>query len=136
MNDGADASKAPFKVEEEGDVFAVLHNHACDDFYDGYNDGNLIYSAHHTFKQAKESVDKFETNIKPWSNGYIQVYDGVDWEPYITIVKMKFGDNAQREEYCTMVQISKNAIKKGKNGKKGMQGKDMNEEREREQNQK
>ena len=72
-------------------VFVVLHYTACDDYCYGYME--FLKSVHSSFEKAKESVDSFlEKNEKePLPNGYIQPYDGVGWEPFITIVQMKLG---------------------------------------------
>ena len=72
-------------------IFVVLHYTACDDYCYGYMES--LESVHSSFEKAKESVDSFlEKNEKePLPNGYIQPFDGVDWEPFITISQMKLG---------------------------------------------
>ena len=81
----------PYRMEEQGDIFIVFDHYECDDPYYGYNEHlRCVYSS---FEKAKESVDSFlEENER---------YDGVDGEPFLTIVQMKFGDSKQNELYNT-----------------------------------
>ena len=78
-------------MEEQGDVFIVFDHYECDDPYYGYNEYlRCVYSS---FEKAKESVDSFLEKNRP--------YDGVDGEPFITIVQMKLGYSKRNELYNT-----------------------------------
>lgn len=79
----------------EQEVFVVLNYYSCDDDYYGYNE--TLDSIYLTWEKAKASVDTFLASIKPWEK-----YDGVDYKPYITIVKMKFGDTHREQLYNTI----------------------------------
>ena len=84
----------PYRMEEQGDVFIVFDHYECDDPYYGYNEYlRCVYSS---FEKAKESVDSFLEKYKDHPS-----YDGVDGEPFLTIVQMKFGDSKQNELYNT-----------------------------------
>lgn len=79
-------------MEEQGDVFIVFDHYECDDPYYGYNEYlRCVYSS---FEKAKESVDSFleKEDVK---------YDGVDGEPFLTIVQMKLGYSKRNELYNT-----------------------------------
>ena len=95
VNGGADASQIPFKIQQEGDVFVVLHHEPDCDVHGGYYE-NLL-SVHRTFEQAKEFAG---TTLASWESGISKSYlDRYKEESYITIVKMKFGDTHQEELY-------------------------------------
>ena len=78
-------------MEEQQDVFAVLHYHACFDYYYGYMEH--LYSVYPSWEKAKESMDSFLAEAEKEGK---ERYDGVDWEPFITIVQMKWGDTEQK----------------------------------------
>ena len=104
VNGGADASQIPFKIQQEGDVFVVLHHEPDCDVHGGYYE-NLL-SVHRTFEQAKEFAG---TTLASWESGISKSYldrykeesylDRYKEESYISIVKMKFGDTHQEELY-------------------------------------
>lgn len=84
-------------MEEQGDVFIVFDHYECDDPYYGYNES--LNSVHSSFEKAKELVDSFLEENEP--------YDGVDGEPFITIVQMKLGDSKRNELYNTTDLVRK-----------------------------
>ena len=79
----------------EGILFVVLHHYMCDDMFYGYNEG--LHSVYPTWEQAKESVDSFLAENKNSED----FYDGVDGEPFITIVEMKWADTKRKTLYNT-----------------------------------
>ena len=87
-------------------MFAVLHHHACDDYY--YDES--LCSIHPTWEQAKDSVDSFLVQNEKEQ----EPYDGVDGEPFITIVQMKWGDTERKVLYNTTDHQRKEQRKKEK----------------------
>ena len=109
------------------DIFIVFDHYECDDPYYGYNEYlNSVYSS---FEKAKESVDSF---LKTKND--IRQYDGVDGEPFITIVQMKLGDSKKNELYNTTDFVRKEQkLREREERRKERQKKKIDEEEKREE---
>lgn len=84
------------------DIFILLSYYCCDDQYYGYQE--RFHSAYDTLEKAKEKVIYLIDDDK---HKKYYIYDGINGNPFLTVVKVSFGSLDREVVFDSMEYVSR-----------------------------